>query len=221
MADACARRRRSPESVRLLAATKTVEAARIRAAYEAGCRLLGENRVQERQEKREALSDLAGAEWHLLGPLQQNKAGRAVAMFDCIETVESLALARRLDRLAGEAGVKPAVLLEINMGREPQKHGAMPESALELAGAISGLDHVELRGVMTVPPYSDDAEDARRYFAELAELGERIRTAAGRAADGWELSMGMSHDYTIAIEEGATLVRLGTALFGSRPGSAH
>ena len=216
MAAACARRGRSERAVRLLAATKTVEPERIREAYGLGIRLLGENRVQERVAKRAALEDLQ-AEWHLLGPLQSNKAGRALAAFDMIETLDSLGLAERLSRLAVARGARPArVLLEINIGEEAQKHGVAPGLAVEVARALAALPGLELRGLMAIPPAAERAEASRRHFAALAELGEGVRAAAGAAAEGWELSMGMSHDYQVAIEEGATLVRLGQALFGLR-----
>lgn len=213
MLSACARRRRAPESVRLLAATKTVAPERIREAYACGCRLFGENRVQERQAKLEALRGLTEASWHLLGPLQQNKAARALHTFDCVESLDSLALAERLSRLAAQP---VEVLIEVNIGREPQKHGVLPEAALELGLAIHSMDRLVVSGVMAVPPATASPEAARPYFAELAELGERLRQALRHPPAGWELSMGMSQDYEVAIEEGATLVRLGTALFGAR-----
>jgi hypothetical protein len=213
MLSACARRRRAPESVRLLAASKTVAPERIREAYACGCRLFGENRVQERQAKLQALRGLTEASWHLLGPLQQNKAARALHTFDCIESLDSLALAERLSRLAAQP---IPVLIEVNIGREPQKHGVLPEAALELGLAIHAMDRLVVTGVMAVPPATASPEAARPYFAELAALGERLRQALRHPPAGWELSMGMSQDYEVAIEEGATLVRLGTALFGAR-----
>jgi PLP dependent protein len=206
MAAACARSHRAPSDVRLLAAAKTVEPERIRAAYDLGLRLFGENRVQERAAKQAALASLVDCEWHLLGPLQSNKAAAALNLFNAIETVDSVALAQRLSRLAQTT---VPVMLEINIGGEARKHGFAPESAPAALAAIAALPHIEVTGVMAVPPQ----EESRRHFARLRELSERLR--AGRAA--WELSMGMSHDYEVAIEEGATIVRLGTALFGARP----
>lgn len=206
IAAACARRGRASGSVRLLAATKTVAPERIREAHALGVRLFGENRVQEREEKRAAVAGLAGAEWHLLGGLQSNKAARALALFDCIETVDSLALAQRLSRLAAH---RAPVLLEVNLGREPQKRGALPEQVPALAAAVRELPQLELRGLMAVPPHAAEAEAARPHFAALAELAARLGLA--------ELSMGMSQDFAVAVEEGATLVRLGSALFGPRP----
>jgi hypothetical protein len=209
MAAACARCHRPESEVRLLAATKTVAPERIRAAYDLGLRLFGENRVQERAGKQAALAPLQNCEWHLLGPLQSNKAAGALKLFDAIETVDSVALAERLSRLA-HGTVR--VMLEINIGGEAQKHGFTPEAAPAAMVVLAALPRVEVTGVMAVPPLEPRAEDVRRHFARLKELSERLR--GGRA--GWELSMGMSHDYEVAIEEGATIVRLGTALFGAR-----
>ncbi|HET9784940.1 MAG TPA: YggS family pyridoxal phosphate-dependent enzyme [Terriglobales bacterium] len=213
IAGACARRGRRAEDVRLLGATKTVPAERIREAWAAGLRLFGENRVQERLSKQAELGDLA-AEWHLLGPLQSNKAGRALEAFDVIETVASLDLAARLARLAS-APVK--VMLEINLAQEPQKHGLAAAEAEAVARALAALPQLRLIGLMAVPPESHDPEASRPHFAALAELGERVRAGLPSVPERWELSMGMSHDFVVAVEEGATLVRLGTALFGSRP----
>jgi pyridoxal phosphate enzyme (YggS family) len=216
MASACARRGRRPESVRLLAATKTVPPERILEAAALGVRLFGENRVQERERKRPPLATLEppAAEWHLLGPLQSNKAARALAAFSCIESLDSLALAERLSRLAPRT---VPVLLEINLAAEPQKSGIDPASAPALAVQIAALPHLAVRGLMAIPPAHPDPEASRRYFAALAELGERVRARIHALPGAWELSMGMSHDFAVAVEEGATLVRLGTALFGARP----
>ncbi|MGH9477754.1 MAG: YggS family pyridoxal phosphate-dependent enzyme [Terriglobales bacterium] len=215
IAAACARRGRDPGQVRLLAATKTVAADQIREIHRLGIRVFGENRVQEAEAKRADLADLA-AEWHLIGPLQANKAARALS-FDCLETLDSLPLAQRLSRLAAAAG-RPAlpVLLEINLAREPQKAGVAPEAALELAQQIAMLPALALRGLMAVPPAAADPEASRPHFARLAELAAEVRAVTGGGARGWEISMGMSHDFVVAVEEGATLVRLGTALFGKR-----
>lgn len=212
MAAACARRQRPESAVRLLAATKTVPVEHIRAAHALGVRLFGENRVQEREAKWAGLADLE-AEWHLLGPLQSNKAARALQSFDAIETVDSLALGQRLGRLA----TRPVpVLLEVNIAAEPQKHGLLPETAVATAEVLAALPHLQIRGVMAIPPVMHEAESCRRHFAALAELGERVRAAVDAPPGSWELSMGMSEDFAVAIEEGATLVRLGRALFGER-----
>lgn len=213
IAGACARVGRAPEEVTLLAASKTVAPERIREAYACGLRHFGENRVQDRMAKQAALADL-DIEWHLLGPLQSNKAARARELFDVLETVDSLALAERLNRL----GRQPArVMLEINVGGEAQKHGTVPERALALAQAVAALPNLHLCGVMTVPPAAEDPEASRPYFRSLTELSRRIRTVLPKPPQRWDISMGMSHDFEIAVEEGATIVRLGTALFGARP----
>ncbi len=217
MAAACARSGRAENSARLMAVTKTQPAERIREALELGLRLLGENRVQEAETKRPALAGYA-AEWHLIGPLQANKAARALALFQAVQSLDRSELARRLDRLAGERHLRPAVLLEINLGREAQKSGILPEAAAGLAAAVLACPNLELRGLMAIPPAADRPEAQRPYFAALRELAGRLRhELALEAAPAWELSMGMSQDYEIAIEEGATLVRLGAALFGARP----
>jgi len=205
IAGACARARRRRDAVQLLAAVKTVAPERIREAYALGVRLFGENRVQERAAKREALADLAGASWHLLGPLQSNKAGAALDLFDALETVDSLALAQRLNRLAA---ARVPVLIEVNIANEPQKHGIAPEHAAGLAAAVRSLERLELRGLMAIPPAAGDPEASRPHFAALAALAANLGLA--------ELSMGMSADYAVAVEEGATIVRLGSALFGAR-----
>lgn len=209
---ACARVGRNPAAVTLLGATKTVPPERIRAAYAAGVRHFGENRVQERWAKQAALADL-DIEWHLLGPLQSNKAARALELFSVIETVDSLALAQRLQRLAPRP---MPVLLEVNLAAEPQKHGVAAAEALALAAAVDHLPPLQLSGVMAVPPSADDPERSRGYFQTLARLSDQIRAVMERPPERWELSMGMSHDYAVAVEEGATIVRLGTALFGTR-----
>lgn len=212
IAAACARGGRRGDEVRLLAATKTVTPQRIREAWVAGIRLFGENRVQERLTKEPELADLA-AEWHLLGPLQSNKAARALQAFDVIETVASLDLAARLARLA-RAPVQ--VMLEINLAQEPQKHGLAPGEAEDVVRALAALPQLRLIGLMAVPPAAADPEASRPHFAALRALSERLRAILPSSPERWELSMGMSHDFAVAVEEGATLVRLGTALFGSR-----
>ncbi len=216
MAAACARAGRPAGSVRLMAVTKNQSAARVREAYELGLRLFGENRVQEAEAK---LPLLAGceAEWHLIGPLQANKASRALALFHTIQSLDRPELAQRLDRLARARGRRLPVLLEINLAREPQKSGAHPEAAPALAGAVLRCLNLELRGLMAIPPAAATAGESRPYFARLRELAENLRRESGLApAPAWELSMGMSADYEMAIEEGASLIRLGTALFGAR-----
>ena len=210
---ACARSGRDPSGVTLVAVSKTVGASRLRAAVAAGLITLGENRVQEAEEK---IPAVPGARWHLVGPLQANKARRAVALFDVIESVDTLALAMRLDRLAGELlpGGPLQVLLQANVDADPAKAGFEPA---DLAGALpvlARLRNLELRGLMTVGRLAPTAEDARSTFRALCTLAAEMRAA--NPALGPELSMGMSDDYAVAVEEGATIVRVGRALFGER-----
>jgi hypothetical protein len=192
--------------------SKTVDAVRLRSAVAAGFDLLGENRVQEAAEKAAAVP---GARWHLIGPLQSNKARRAVELFETIESVDSPDLARRLDRLAGEFGRAPlGVYLQVNVDRDMAKAGFMPEDLeAELAG-LGRLSNLGLLGLMTVGRLATSAEEARPTFARLRELSMRLRGREGVLGAG--LSMGMSHDYQVAVEEGATVVRVGRAIFGER-----
>lgn len=216
IAAACFRAGRPHDAVRLMAVTKTVASERILEAARLGLRLFGENRVQERQTKQEALAGIA-AEWHLIGSLQSNKANRAVELFDMVESVDSPALAQRLDHAAQRAGGALPVLMQVNIGHEAQKHGVAPEQAIALAETIATLPHLRLQGLMAVPPAADDAEASRPWFAALRRLSEAVRERVGQPGQPWELSMGMSHDFEVAIEEGSTLVRVGSALFGERP----
>jgi pyridoxal phosphate enzyme (YggS family) len=219
IAAACARAERRATEVTLVAVSKTVEAGRIRAAIAAGVRVLGENRVQEAQTKLaelRALSDAQRVQWHLIGHLQSNKARRAVELFDAVHSVDSLKLAERLDQAAAELGKRLPVWLEVNLGGEATKAGLEPVAVLPLCEAVSKLEHLELKGLMAVPPFLDDPEEIRPYFRRLRELrDEAVRTGVAGLNFG-ELSMGMSNDFEIAIEEGATFVRVGTALFGAR-----
>lgn len=220
--DACRRASRSGGDVRLMAVSKAHPAGAVAEAYAAGLRLFGENRVQEFQQKSLQLgplwhASLPGAQFNLIGPLQSNKSARAVELFDSIDTVDSLKLAQRLDSAAGNLGKTLPILLEIKLSDEPSKHGLLPGST-ELAAlleALPGLTRLHPRGLMTVPPFSEDTEAARPYFRELRELRDRLATQHPRL-DFAELSMGMSHDFTVAIEEGSTCIRIGTALFGAR-----
>ena len=213
IADACSRVGRNPSSVTLVAVSKTVPAERLRAAVAAGLTVLGENRVQEAEEK---VGRVEGATWHLVGPLQSNKARRAIETFDVIEAVDSIALAERLDRLAGErGGDRLPILLEVNVDADPSKSGFAPDA---LAGALNGilaLPNLEVRGLMTIGRLVERPEEARPTFRALRELSERLRAVDPRL--GPELSMGMSADYPVAVEEGATIVRVGQAIFGERP----
>jgi len=223
---ACRRAGRRPEQVRLIAVSKTVAPERIREAYDAGLRDFGENRVQEAEAKRPALRDL-DIRWHMIGHLQTNKARSAQELFQWIHSLDSLRLAQRLDRAAsgpatagsaeanGPASPVP-VLIEVNLGGEAAKSGLEAGAALELSRTISALPALSLRGLMTVPPFTEDPEGARPYFSRLRELGKMIDSARLPGVSMGELSMGMSHDFDVAIEEGATMVRVGTAIFGAR-----
>jgi pyridoxal phosphate enzyme (YggS family) len=201
---ACARAGRDPASVRLLAVTKIFGPEAIRDAWAAGLREFGENYVQEMERKSAAVSDLEGARFHLIGHLQSNKTKKAAQLFSAIDSLDSVRLASRLDSEA----VPLDVTIEVKLSGEAAKTGADPSTLGEIAAAIRASRHLTLRGLMTVPPWSEDAELSRPYFARLRELAA--------AHDIAELSMGMSHDMEVAIEEGATWVRVGTALFGSR-----
>jgi pyridoxal phosphate enzyme (YggS family) len=197
--------------------TKKFPAAVLREAYQLGLRDFGENYVQEFDEKRAELSGCADARYHFIGHLQSNKAKKAAEIFDVIHTVDSAKLARRLntelDAAAGRADL--AVLIEVKLSNEPAKAGASPGDVPALVEAIRGCPHLRLLGLMTMPPWSDDAESSRPYFARLRELAER------NGLQHSSLSMGMSHDLEVAIEEGATIVRVGTALFGPRTIAAY
>ena len=238
--EACHRAGRDPASVTLVAVSKTVPAERVREAIEAGATDLGENYVQEARAKIELLGSLpadgarrpvnepGGAEqgnrpgqavqWHFIGHLQRNKAKYVARLFDMVQSVDSLALARELDRRAGAASRRLPVLVEVNISDEETKFGTEEAGALELVRGIAPLDHLDVRGLMTMPPFFDDPKDSRPYFIKLRDLGERIRSEGIERVDLDELSMGMSSDFEVAIEEGATIVRVGTAIFGPRGG---
>ena len=217
--NAAARRvARDPDEVTLMAVSKTVQPGLIRAAYVAGVRVFGENRVQEFAEKVDALRDLSNAQWHMIGHLQTNKAAKATELFSAVDSIDSLRLAQKLNSAAQQAGRRLAVLIEINVGGESAKSGVAPESQeLEkILQAAPSLEHLEIRGLMTIPPLTDHPQEARPYFRRVRELQKQIsdRALPGVSMNG--LSMGMSHDFEIAIEEGSTCVRLGTAIFGER-----
>jgi pyridoxal phosphate enzyme (YggS family) len=215
IAMAAARAGRAASEIRLVAVTKMKTAEAVRAAYAAGLRDFGENRVQEWEGKRTRVGDLEGAVFHMIGHLQRNKARRAVTIFDRVDSVDSLALARKLEEAAAEAGCVLPILIEVRLSQEPAKTGIEPESLGHLAESVEGLAHLKLLGLMTVPPWSEDPEPARPYFRRMRELRERLAPSLGRPLP--VLSMGMSHDFEVAIEEGATEVRVGTAIFGRRP----
>ncbi|MGA9039046.1 MAG: YggS family pyridoxal phosphate-dependent enzyme [Terriglobales bacterium] len=218
IAAAAKRAGRSSVDVTLMAVSKTFPAKLIHEAYDAGLRVFGESRVQEFTGKAEALSDLHHAEWHMIGHLQSNKAAKAAEFFAAIDSVDSLRLAEKLNIAAAQLGKKLAVLIETNVGGEAAKSGLSLESPeLEkLLTAAPRLERLEFRGLMTVPPFFDDPQQARPYFRKLRELRDRI-AARKLAKVGMDvLSMGMSHDFQVAIEEGSTCVRVGTAIFGNR-----
>jgi PLP dependent protein len=219
IASAAARVKRDPSQITLMAVTKTVEADRIRQAYEAGLRVFGENRVQEFAEKQEALRDLKDAEWHLIGHLQSNKAKKAAEAFHAIDSVDSLRLAERLNEAAKQSGNTLPALIEIKVSDEESKAGiAMDSPELEnlLIGAEK-LENISVRGLMTVPPFTEDPEGARPFFRALRDLRDTIALRKLPNVSMDTLSMGMSHDFGVAIEEGSTCVRVGSAIFGSRP----
>jgi pyridoxal phosphate enzyme (YggS family) len=209
---------RDPASVLLVAVTKTVPLEAITRAYAIGLRDFGENRVQEAREKRSVLS-LSEARWELIGHLQSNKAARAVQLFDRVQSLDSVALACTLDERAASHDKVLPVLLEVNVAGEQSKSGFAPRDLLDAAHAIAALDHLRPEGLMTVAPLAPEAEAVRPVFRELRRLRDHLRAAVPLAEDGgWpQLSMGMSDDFEIAIEEGATIIRLGRAIFGARP----
>jgi PLP dependent protein len=217
--DAARRAGRRSENIALMAVSKTFLPERIREAYDAGLRLFGENRVQEFAGKIGALRDLDSAEWHLIGHLQTNKAAKAVELFVAVDSVDSLRLAQKLNASAQQFGKRLEVLIEINVGGEAAKSGVAPESREldELLLTAPRLEHLGFRGLMTVPPFSNDPQQARQYFRSLRELGDQIRARRLPSVEMNALSMGMSHDFEVAIEEGSTCVRVGTAIFGERP----
>jgi len=218
IADAVRRAGRFAGDISLMAVTKTHPPEQIREAYAAGLRLFGENRVQEFAAKAATLADLAAAQWHMIGHLQTNKAGKAAELFSAADSVDSLKLAEKLDAAARNLGKKLDVLIEVNVGGEAAKTGVAPGSREleELLLAAPRLEALQFRGLMTVPPFTEDPEGARPYFRQLRELRGAI---AGRKLPAVEmdvLSMGMSYDFEVAIEEGSTCVRVGTAIFGER-----
>ena len=216
IAAACRRAGRSPQEVRLVAASKNVPPDRIRQAYEAGVRDFGENRVQEAGAKRPALADLT-VNWHLIGHLQSNKAKAARELFHWVESLDSFRVAEKLHHAAPCSGDRLTALIEVNLGGEPAKSGVPESEVLDLARRIGELETLDLRGLMLVPPYFEDPERSRAFFSRLRELAKVVNSAGLPNVRMDELSMGMSHDFETAIEEGATIVRVGTAIFGPRP----
>ena len=214
IAAAAARAGRDPSGIRLMAVRKTVEPERIRSALDAGITLLGENYVQEAREKISAVG--RSAEWHMIGHLQTNKAKYVVHLFDWIHSVDRLDLARELDKRAGGHNRLLNVLIEVNVSGEASKNGAQPSGVPELVRQISTLPNLAVRGLMTMPPYSDNPENSRPYFQALRRLRDEINAAAVPNVRMDELSMGMTDDFEVAIEEGATIIRVGRAIFGQR-----
>jgi hypothetical protein len=215
IAAACRCSGRAPEDVKLVAISKAFPAQSIREAYEAGLRDFGENRVQEAAAKRPALSDLR-ITWHMVGHLQTNKARAARELFHWVHSVDSFRLAEKLDQAPSSGGGRLPVLLEVNLGGEDSKAGVGESEIIQLAEQISQLVTLEVRGLMVIPPFFDDPEQVRPYFRRLRELAEEIDAKNIANVSMRELSMGMSHDFQVAIEEGATIIRVGTAIFGAR-----
>ena len=216
MRQAAERAGRDPMSVCLVAASKTVDAARIRAAISAGVTILGENYLQETRQKLGQLGR-TGVEWHLIGPLQRNKVRYVFDLFDMMHSLDRLELAEEINRRAERLGRRLPVLLEVNVGGEASKSGWTPSDLLNDIRQLATLPHIQVRGLMTIPPPTPQPHEARPFFRQLRQLRDRL---AQEGYDGMtfdELSMGMTADYEVAIEEGATLVRVGTAIFGPRP----
>lgn len=220
IARAASRGGRSERDVTLVAVSKTHPAERVREAFESGQRVFGENKVQEGEAKIKALAALhpAGLRWHLIGHLQSNKARKAAALFDVIHSVDGLDLARKLASAAAEDGKVQAVLVQVDLAGEATKHGVSEEALRPTLEALRSLASLKVQGLMILPPLEDDPEKARPYFRRLRALRD-LAAKEGLLAGG-ELSMGMSHDFEVAIEEGATLVRVGTAIFGERKAPA-
>jgi hypothetical protein len=215
LARACERAGRSPSSVRLVAISKTHPVDHVRAAFAAGQTLFGENRVQEALEKIGLSSDIP-IEWHLVGHLQSNKARKAAGVFASIHSIDGADLLRRVEEAAAEADSTPELFVQVDLAGEPTKHGATAESLLSIFEAAGKCRAARVTGLMVLPPFTPDPEDTRPYFRRLRDVGDEL---AGRGVPPSmlrELSMGMSHDFEVAIEEGATLVRVGTAIFGAR-----
>jgi pyridoxal phosphate enzyme (YggS family) len=215
---AACRAGRRPEDLALMAVSKSVSPERIREAYDAGLRLFGENRLQEFAEKKGGLRDFRGAAWHMIGHLQTNKAAKAAELFSAVDSVDSLRLAEKIDTAARLLNKKLGVLIEINIGGEAAKSGVAADSQEleQILRAAPQLESLEFRGLMTVPPFGEDPQQARPCFRRLRQLAEWIAAKRLPGIGMNVLSMGMSHDFEVAIEEGSTCVRVGTAIFGER-----
>ena len=214
MAEAAIRSGRAPDSVNIVGVTKTVDVDRIKEAVSAGLLILGENYVQEAQDKIKEFGTRVS--WHFVGRLQTNKAKYAVKLFDMIQTVDSIKLAQELNRRAQPLGRIVPIIIQVNLASEVSKGGVQPAECLSLIKQVSALENLQIRGLMTMPPFFDQPERARPFFAQLRELSREIAEAQVPGVEMNELSMGMSGDFETAIEEGATLIRVGTAIFGKR-----
>jgi pyridoxal phosphate enzyme (YggS family) len=203
---------RDPATVRMMAVSKKMEAEKIRVIWRLGHRLFGENRVQEAKVKIPEMP--VGGEWHFIGGLQTNKAKDVVDCFDVVESVDRLELATELQKRLELVGKKMRIMLEVNVGGEAAKHGCAPEKVGELLQEVMPLSRLEVIGLMAIPPFREDSEMARPFFSKLREIRDQLQESQGVHLP--ELSMGMSHDFSVAIAEGATIVRIGTALFGPR-----
>ncbi len=218
IAAAASRAGRDPSEVILMGASKTVDPDRIALATQLGLQHVGENYVQEAAAKFDHLSDLRqSATWHLIGHLQTNKVRQALQLFDIIGTVDSERLAHRIDTVAGETGKRVPVYVEVNMGSEISKTGVDPDRLTDLAHAISACNNLQVIGLMAVPPFTPDPDGARRYFRWLREMRDNLNSSQVFDYPVEGLSMGMSHDFEVAVEEGATVVRLGSSIWGARP----
>lgn len=217
---AAARAGRNPDEIKLMAVSKTFSAEAIREAYHTGLRVFGENRVQEFADKVEDARQLEGANFHLIGHLQSNKAAKAVELFDAVDSVDSFKLASKLNAAAQQVKKTIAVLLEVNVGGEAAKSGLPPDLGAaewnELLPELPSLANLKVGGLMCIPPHTDDPNGARPYFRKMRELRDQLAALKLPDLEMATLSMGMSHDFEVAIEEGSTCVRLGTAIFGER-----
>lgn len=214
VADACRRTGRNPDDVTILGASKNQPIERLQWAWEAGLRVFGENKVQEALGKMPQLPD--EIEWHLLGPLQSNKVKKVVPAFAAVHSIDRIKIARALDKEAGKLGMTVTGFLEINLAGEESKHGFLPAELPDHLDSLAQLDHLQIVGLMSIPPFESDRDPARIWFRQLRELRDRVCSRQGWHQCAGKLSMGMSHDYDVAVEEGATHVRIGTGLFGSR-----
>lgn len=211
---AATRAGRDPSDILLLGVTKGIDTGRIREGIEAGIKTLGESRVQEALPKIKALG--RDVTWHFIGPLQRNKVKYIIGLFELIHSLDNMGLAEEIDKRYSQTNLVQKILVEVNVGGEESKHGVAPEDTVQFIKEIKGLRHLEICGLMTIPPFSEDPEDSRPYFRMLYELYKEVHRTFPDLRSFHDISMGMSNDFEIAIEEGATIVRIGTALFGGR-----